>query len=194
MKTSHATTMKPAHAIILAALTLVLAACSSAPKPGNMTTINPIIVPDGLTARESAAAIVHSIINIIPEGKPIGKARVETWAAMVDGMLDARAWAQHSKFKASTGSTTIVKQGWYVESISNNIVTLGFKNRAHYMSVRFQPDGDKLLPQILTSENLNQKGDNIHPGALQYLSNISVEIRKSLGFVSVLKTQILEQK
>jgi hypothetical protein len=170
---------------------LALAACSSTPKSGNMSTINPIIIPDGLTQKETAAAIVNTIVKTTIK-QPSGLTPRNNWEAIVDGILDARVWGYQSQFGQGGTRTTIVNRGWYVESINKDIVTLGYKQRRYYLSVRLEPAGDSLVLKILASENLRQNGDNIHPGALGYISSISADIRKSLGYISILKSQILE--
>jgi len=113
-----------------------------------MITINPINIPYGLTPRETAAAVINTIIQqkiLLPSGK----SPKSEWAGIVDGILDARLWGYNSQFGEGGVRTTKTLQGWYVESITNDIVTLGFKSRDYYMSVLFQPEGNMLVPKIL---------------------------------------------
>jgi len=183
---------KPAITAVISAIALALAIAGCSSASHNMRDINPIVIPDGLTQRETAAAVVNTIIQrkIIPAS---GKSPKSEWAGIVDGLLDARVWNYNSQYGEGSTRTTRTLQGWYVESISNDVVTLGFKNRDYYMSVRFQPESTMLVPKIVVSENLKQKGDSIHQSAIKWLSNISTQIRISLGYISVLKSQTLAE-
>jgi len=184
--------MKPNHAIA-ATLALLLIAPTLAAKPGNMTTMNPALIPHGLDTRDAKAAMVQAIAQkdiTQAQDTPQGDA-TRAWTGIVDSLLSARVWGYKSQFNASA---TRALRYWYIESVDDTSVTYGYKAGKYYLSVRYDITQEQITPKILLSENLKQKGDTIHPSAIDWISALTTEIRKTLGQFSALKSEIMTKK
>lgn len=166
--------------LILSALAFTLSAHAA-----KISKIKPILIPYGLDARDTKAAVVQALArtDITPQNN---------WEAIVDSLLSARVLRYQSQFKESRRNARSSLRHWYVESVEPESVILGCQIRHHYMSVRMAIADGKIMPKIVTSENLRQKEDSIHGNAINWISEISVEIRKTLGQFSALKAQFTE--
>lgn len=153
---------------------------------GNISNIKPILIPYGLDVRDVKAATIQALART--DIKP----QSTNWEAIVDSLLSARVLRYQSQFKKSRRNARSSLSHWYIESVEPEAVILGCQIRHHYMSVRMAVGDGKITPQIVTSENLRQTEDNIHGNAINWINEISVEIRKTLGQFSALKAQLQE--
>jgi hypothetical protein len=170
----------PIRQTILAVAAIL--AFAPAARAARISEINPVIIPSGLDTRDAKAAMVQALAQ-----KTIDPKRDQpenAWVSIVDELLDSRVLFYESPFKSKTKRTL---RPWFIESVEDDAVIFGCRVRRHYMSVRMQIAESKITPQVVVSENLDQKKDKIHDNAVKWITDLSTEIRAVLGKFSTIK-------
>lgn len=177
--------MKPTHIPTLIALFVALISTGLTAAAGNIEKINPVIIPEGLTPREAKAGMVQAYTkaDLPPPATP----SPNRWADIVDTLLKSTSWVY------ALNSNEKTRRGWFIESVEKDAVVFGYRVRAHYLSVRMRITEQKILPQIIASENLKQTETNIHPNAIKWITDLSTQVRVTLGRFSALKAQLNEE-
>jgi hypothetical protein len=161
------------------------------PTPKNVPTnaaLNPIAIPANLSPRDAKGAMVQTIVQKNISIDPARPQPSDGWEAIIDSLLKAQEPGYRSQFQTETHTNPALRS-WYVESVESNAVVFGFRSGKHYMSVSMTANEGKIMPLIIMSENIMIRDDIAHPDAVQWITDLSVEIRKTLGEFSLLKHQ-----
>ena len=157
---------------ILLACLLAVSSCKTVPN----VSPPPIVVPDGLSYNDVERAILMAVTDSATSPAsptsplaPSQKVTVNVQKTFIGSNIGSN----------EDGSN----RDWYFEDRKPGVVYLGYQRGALYMRVEARFDTESITLSIIDSRNLDQSGSRIHHGAFARLSNLEVEIRRSLGEV-----------
>ncbi|MEW6381365.1 MAG: hypothetical protein AB1611_17420 [bacterium] len=148
-------------------LLLLLTACTTAKK----YTIT-VDYPANITRAEARAGTVMAFSGNSKEWSNVEK--------IVDNALSAGLNFYLSPRDAS---------GWAVESVSEDIVEMGFPWRSHYLRCGIIYQDKSCNLKILSSNNLSESKNRIHRKALALMDRLEISLRKVFGQMSASKAQ-----
>ena len=76
-------------------------------------------------------------------------------------------------------------RNWFLEGRSPGVVYSGLQRGSHYLRVALHYDSSKIRFVIEESRNLRQRGGRIHRSAVLWMQELEIDIRRSLGQLSV---------
>jgi len=141
-------------------------------------TFEPIPVPPGLTAPQVEVAILHALVNT-----PIPKELSEG-----ADIADRAMTALFGPLRYQSARSARNRPEWFPESRAPGEILAGMNYKRHYLQVKIGFDTTAVRVGISNSRNLTQSETRIHKNAIQWIEQLDVRLRRSLGFMSAYRS------
>jgi len=131
-----------------------------------------VAVPSARSAPEVEAAIMAAVLGVRTPKLSADQKKGATLSEKAAKKLFGEVYTRTYQPRGS---------GWFVENRKPGSMVAGLHRRSHFLRLGIAYDPQRVVTRILSSENLEQDGDQIHKRAVQWIRELESRIRLALA-------------